>query len=129
MGTMNVFVYGTLLQGQRNNYLLANSLLIGDAKVSGLQMHDLGYFPACVKSEDPKSKVVGEVWQIDDATLLQLDWLEGYNGENPEEGFYNRIEVDTKWGKAWVYICEEARGRDLIEGGDWIEYVRESDGF
>lgn len=120
---MLVFVYGTLLTDQRNNYLLAESRKVGDCRIYGLEMYDLGLFPACVISSNQENTVLGEVWEIDEATFQRLDWLEGY----PD--FYNREPVETPFGIAWVYICEQARGKSPIKGGDWKEHVRESDGL
>lgn len=112
-----VFVYGTLLEGEPNNYLLASSEKLGDAEVTGLEMYSLGAFPACVQSEYIEDVVHGEVWEVTELTLTRLDRLEGY----PD--FYNRIEVATPFGIAWVYVCEEARGRNRIKSGNWREHL------
>lgn len=108
-----VFVYGTLLSGESNNHLLVTSEKLGDAQVEGLEMHNFGPFPACVLALTNEPVVKGEVWEVDKDTFQRLDWLEGY----PD--FYDRVEVKTNLGIAWVYICENARGKPLIASGDW----------
>lgn len=113
---MNVFVYGTLLSGQGNNHLLRDSTKLGDVTVSGLEMHTMGGFPACVVRYDKYSSVTGEVWEVDDETFARLDRLEGY------PHFYDRIEINTPLGEAWVYINEEARSLPVVESGDWKKH-------
>ena len=122
---MNVCVYGTLLSGQRNNRLLNTSEKLGDVIVAGFQMYSLGGFPACVRTDNyDDHQIVGEVWKVSDETLVRLDMLEGY------PHFYQRTLINTSWGAAWMYVQnrDKVRNEWLIPGGDWKEYVRESDG-
>ena len=114
---MNVFVYGTLLSGESNNYLLSKSILLGEEILPGLEMHDLGMFPACVVSSDENS-VIGEVWEVTDEVFKRLDHLEGY------PIFYDRIQVKTTFGQTWVYIREKARTAPVICTGNWRERLR-----
>ena len=109
----HVFVYGTLLSDEGNNHLLSTSEKLGDAIVVGFTMHDLGYFPACVKTDNSENRVVGEVWMIDQPTLDRLDRLEGY------PTFYDRVLIDTSWGAAWMYINNRAVNEERIVDGDW----------
>jgi len=111
-----VFVYGTLLSNEPNNHLLKTSKLLGDSKVSGLKMYDLGPFPACIVSPEI-SEVLGEVWEIDDKTFQRLDYLEGF------PNFYNRTLVDTKFGEAWVYIHNEEPNGEYIPSGNWKNHL------
>ena len=70
-----VFVYGTLIRGQRNNRLLIESDYLGQAELNDFAMYDLFYFPG-IKA-DPGSKVKGELYNVDESTLETLDRLEG----------------------------------------------------
>lgn len=115
-----VFVYGTLLSGQHNNRLLSSSTLLGTDEVGGIEMHDLGPFPACVASERSE-KVVGEVWEVSDETLQRLDYLEGH------PTFYKRVQIQTKFGMAWVYLCKDGLTAPLIPSGDWKKYREAKD--
>lgn len=115
-----VFVYGTLLKGEYNNRHLETSNLLGNAEVSGLEMRNLGPFPACTPSLIADRKVVGEVWEIDEETFARLDRLEGY------PRFYNRMEVETPYGIAWVYIIDIPDPHwAVIESGSWKQYREE----
>lgn len=114
-----VFVYGTLLSGERNNYLLADSERRGKEVVSGFSLVDLGSFPACVEDSESEISIIGEVWEISDKTLRQLDYLEGY------PGFYNRKLVPTFDGDAWIYFCNNAKDGRKISSGNWKQYISE----
>ena len=98
----NVFVYGTLKQGRSNHSLLDDAVFLGRNAVHGpYKLMDLGPYPAVVDYHKdngaPIKYVVGEVYSVDLDTFLSLDALEGY------PHFYSRREVDTSFGKAWMY--------------------------
>lgn len=96
-----VFVYGSLRKGLGNSYLLNNSKFISIARtINPFQMIDYGGFPGIVKNiEDMEPKtIVGEVYEVDDETLDNLDALES-NGS-----FYQREIIFTTSGPAWMYI-------------------------
>lgn len=94
-----VFVYGTLKRGNS----LRGLDRMGDAEfVSESSTVDnkynlwcLGAYPAV--SVDGCNRIKGEVWEVDDAVFEQLDMIEGY------PGFYNRQQIETEHGKAWMY--------------------------
>lgn len=120
-----VFVYGSLLSGFYNHSVLGDSVLLGTAKSpKGFAMLDLGYFPGVIKDDSSKG-VVGEVYEVDDAVLSRLDRLEGYLSHNPEGGLYHRIEIDTKFGPAIIYIYNNHYGRsreNFVNEGNWRKY-------
>ena len=120
-----VFVYGSLLSGMGNHSLLAESKKLGISKSPrGFKMLDLGWFPGAIRSNDETS-IYGEVYEVDDITLNRLDRLEGYNSGNPESGLYNRIEIDTKFGKALIYIYNNYYNRGkIVENGDWKKHYK-----
>lgn len=116
-----VFVYGTLLSGERNNHLLQNaeSRLIGPAKIQGFSLHNLGAFPAAKPQDNINTEIIGEVWEISVDVLNNLDWLEGY------PTYYDRILVGTVHGEAWVYCQPGLSGNKYpeIPSGSWKEYL------
>lgn len=99
--TSNVFVYGTLLKGERNhNYFLHDSTCLGTATLSGYDMYDLGTYPGIVSGS---GRVKGEVYEVSEETLRGLDYLEG------EGSLYIRkqAEVTTEKGEvilAYIYV-------------------------
>ena len=113
---MKVFVYGTLLKGEGNHRLLENSKFVGKDSVIGFKIYNLGYFPACVPSEEYPCVVFGEVYEISNETLSSLDRLEGY------PRIYNRKEVNTFSGHtAFIYYMDTTRNyNDEIKSGDWL---------
>lgn len=121
-----VFVYGTLLSGMGNNRLLKNSNLLGKAVTTNPHylMINLGWFPGVIEDIDG-IKINGEVYEVDDDTLTNLDHLEGYNSLNPTSGLYNRKTIDTNFGKAIIYIYNNRRAyhpSSVIKNGDWRSY-------
>jgi gamma-glutamylcyclotransferase (GGCT)/AIG2-like uncharacterized protein YtfP len=123
-----VFVYGSLLSGFWNHRLIEDGggKLVGRGSTEkGFALIDLGAFPGAVRGE---GRVVGEVWEVNDATFQRLDQLES-NGS-----FYARERVTINFERghrlacafAWIYLLLRpgvgARSR-LIPGGDWRAYV------
>jgi len=104
MNETNVFVYGTLKKGNSRrglNRWNVGATFIGDAVTADAKfdLYDLGAFPAV--GLNGENHISGEVWSVDDATLEDLDRIEGY----PD--FYNRIEVNTTQGRAWMYYIPD----------------------
>ena len=113
-----VAVYGSLRQGHGNHRLLAGyECLATELSVPEFTMHSLGGFPALTKGEFP---VVIELYKVDALTFKSLDRLEGY------PNFYNRREILTSRGNAWVYYINDLShyNTDIVESGDWSEYNR-----
>ncbi|HEY6019093.1 MAG TPA: gamma-glutamylcyclotransferase family protein, partial [Candidatus Paceibacterota bacterium] len=64
----NVFVYGTLKNGQSNNHLLESATFIGQGMtIKPYYMANLGGFPVVTHSP-PKHNVAGELFECDDET-------------------------------------------------------------
>lgn len=80
--THRVFVYGTLRRGQRNHHLLASSTFIDEAAtLRAYWMITTGPFPVLLDRvpDDfgvPALPVAGEIYHVDDATMVELDRLE-----------------------------------------------------
>ncbi len=72
---IRVFVYGTLMKNCYNheNYLGGQKFL-GRAVLPGYALYNLGSYPGVVRDEE--ERVLGEVYEIDQQVLEQLDWLE-----------------------------------------------------
>ena len=112
-----VAVYGSLRQGFGNNMLLRNSEYLSTEVLEGeYTMLDLGAFPGVILEGD--TPITVEIYSVDDATFLDLDHLEGY------PTFYNRLQVKTSQGMAWMYFLEgEQWTNTYIPSGDWAQKV------
>lgn len=111
-----VFVYGTLLTGERNARWAMNARR-HPAWTHGT-IYDTGWgYPAFVK--EGETKIVGELLTVDDEGFASMDRLEGY----PRLYRREEIEAFTAEGgcvRAWVYIMNSLpNGAKVIEGGDW----------
>ena len=108
-----VAVYGTLKQGQYNHPVLhrQGAEYLGTDILYGWAMYDLGSFP-CVVPMKLSGSIVVEVYEV--ADLKATDRLEGY------PGFYDRVQVVTHYGSAWIYFMREAPERaSVIDSGVW----------
>lgn len=75
-----VFVYGTLMTGMPNAHLVRESGFVGNARIDGYTMYDLGAYPGILPSGRAnwtEDVVYGEVRLVDAETLTALDRLEG----------------------------------------------------
>lgn len=124
-----IFVYGSLRQGLGNDINTMAERLGAEIKFLGIdtieaEMYSLTYFPAISFKEGSKNnvQVVGEVYEVQtkcEDMMETLDALEGY------PSFYNRKEIDTEFGKAWVYFLEEPHSSAIcIDNGNWKEHLK-----
>jgi len=75
-----VFVYGTLKSGHQLNRVLADSIFVGEGVLDSTDygLFHLGAFPAVMAVGYPRSYTIrGEVYQVDNITLMRLDQIEG----------------------------------------------------
>lgn len=107
---MLLAVYGTLRKGFYNHRLISHCRFLGETKLNGWVMVDVGAYPAIFPGD---SQIVVEVYEIDDKDLTTCDYLEGF------PSYYNRMLVDTEFGKAWIYFWDSRSDLPLVESGDW----------
>jgi gamma-glutamylcyclotransferase (GGCT)/AIG2-like uncharacterized protein YtfP len=118
-----VFVYGTLRRGGAGamSIRFPGSKFIAEAKVSG-SLYDLGAYPGLLLDES-NSSVTGEVYEVDDKTLDEMDAFEASSN-------YRRKQVEISLGDhrrtCWVYEPDPEfySPRTLITSGDWVEYAK-----
>jgi gamma-glutamylcyclotransferase (GGCT)/AIG2-like uncharacterized protein YtfP len=118
-----VFVYGTLRRGSAGamSIRFPDSKFIAEAQVSG-SLYDLGAYPGLLLNE-ADSSVTGEVYEVDDEILNQLDDFEA-------SSHYCRKQVEISLGShrkvCWTYepAPEFYALQTLITSGDWLEYAR-----
>ncbi|RUM61568.1 MAG: gamma-glutamylcyclotransferase [Persephonella sp.] len=116
-GKHYIFVYGTLRKGFGNHYLLENAKFIGEGFTKEKYSLYATGIPYVVKK--PLTKIKGELYEVDNLTLEEIDYLEGH------PHFYERelidVIVNNKIYKAWIYFYPEPRGH-LIKSGDYKDY-------
>lgn len=129
------FAYGTLLPGQPNYGLWENRLTRRrPALLPGGRLYDLGNFPMLVLHA--QGQVIGLLVDVqpDSYTdlLAQLDALEGFDPDRPEESVYRRVphtvhSADGRAETAWVYVgrAEWVSGLSPLADGDWLRHSAE----
>lgn len=137
MGTIDVFVYGTLKPGGRyhQQYCMPYLKEVQPAQVQG-QLYDLpelGY-PVMTMGN---GWVKGYLFTLDAVAMPGLDALEGYipdkhedphgESENDFEEEYTRQQVrvfdlaSLPLGEAWVYFMHEIpEGAVWLSAGEWV---------
>ena len=111
-----VFVYGTLRSGEANNYLLRDLEPVATTRTEPrFRLAHLGGFPAMVSGG--RTRVTGELYEVDGPTLERLDRLEGH------PRFYRRRPVRLEDGEtaiAYLLSPAQAAGYPTIRSGDWM---------
>jgi gamma-glutamylcyclotransferase (GGCT)/AIG2-like uncharacterized protein YtfP len=117
-----IFVYGTLKKEHPNNCVLGgypHKRMLGPCTIRGVMFSVNGVYPAiAIDPHLPNTSFVhGEVWEIDEDQLKHVDAYEGGGS------MYQREEIDTLHGRAWVYTQKieklAARGWQVVTNGWW----------
>jgi gamma-glutamylcyclotransferase (GGCT)/AIG2-like uncharacterized protein YtfP len=121
MSKQLVFIYGTLRRGCPGSMSIRfpNSKFIAEAKVRG-GLYDLGPYPG-LRLDESNSLVVGEVYEVDDDLLNELDEFEGSSNYVRKQV---EISLNAQRTKCWTYEPnpEFYLLEKLIASGDWSEY-------
>ena len=125
---MNLFVYGTLLEGMDKHEALAGAQRLGPALVRG-DLLDLGDYTGLVEGD---GFVIGEIYQLDPTDLVPLDELEGFHPGDPGNSLYIREDLkarrfaDGVTIQASTYIFNRATGvEEKISSGDFRRHYAE----
>jgi len=111
---MKVAVYGSLKRGGRINSALNDGTYLGNFKTHPeFTMVNLGAFPGVL--HEGKTSIHTEVYEIPEETLRTLDRIEGY------PSMYDRENIETPYGDAWMYIYNTTRVDSLpvVTNGNW----------
>ncbi len=106
----SIFVYGTLMRGQRSHDKLSPRIgrAQGDAHVVGAALIHIEWYPGLVLSEE--GRVHGELYEIDDLAewLAELDSYEDFCGYDSDVSLYRRSLVRAVANGdptlAWAYV-------------------------
>lgn len=115
---MKLFVYGSLMQGQRNHEYLKDSSFLGEVETGPeFEMVTNGSIPIV----RPGSEVVhGELYEASEDVIKGIEVL-----EEVAAGLYKRIESTIKGDKAVIFLGGTILDSDTwvkVEGGNWKKY-------
>lgn len=112
---VRLFVYGLLLEGEREHALLAGSTLLGAVRTQPqYYLVDLGVFPALVPGG--QVSVVGELYLVSKATRFELD----VKRQCPILFQRSRVTLeDGSEAEAYTMREEQVRGKRRLKLGDW----------
>lgn len=110
-----VFVYGTLMRGERAHAFLEGAVYEGEYRLRDYAIFDLGRYPGIIPR--PGCCVFGEVYSVDAVMLRKMD-------EYEEEGslyFRETVTAENAAGElqAFAYVYASEIKGELIESGSW----------
>jgi len=143
--THNVFVYGTLKKRFPNHPVLhaGKAELVGHGTTTDKFLLFNGSFPKMARMPNVPANVAdlssvllghvwGEVWRVDDVSLMNCDRLEGHPHFYCREKVGIKLDGGDRRTTAWAYIIVDFPGYDvpsLMEPKDgiltWDENTRE----
>lgn len=92
-----IFVYGTLMQGMRNQQYLKDAKFLGAAQTAPeYELLSNGSIPAAKAGTEA---IKGELYEVDDATLAGLDVLEEVSGK-----LYEKKDITVDGKTATIYL-------------------------
>ena len=113
-----VFVYGTLRSGGSNHFRMDGAEFISAATIRA-RLYRIDWYPGLVL-DDAGDEVIGEIYQVSDELMKQLDAFEGPGYRR----FMTQAKCDgdhrspqTVWLWEWLGTCDESR---RILSGDWL---------
>lgn len=98
-----MFVYGTLMKGELHHTSMAHARFLRAAETQpAYDLVQIDYYPAMLAGG--RSRIVGELYEVDEQTLARLDALE----EVPT--YYERLPIQLADGThAQTYVMPRAR--------------------
>ena len=113
MDRQQVAIYGSLKRGFYNHHLMMGSEFIGEDCLGGFNLYSLGAFPGVKRG---KGQLHVEVFTVDPLCFERLDVLEDH------PNWYQREQVTTKFGLAWIYLyLPEVDNQLQVTSGNWLE--------
>ena len=105
-----MFVYGTLMKGEPHHSSISHARFVRAAEtLPAYELIQIDYYPAMLTGGT--SRIMGELYEVDDETLRRLDELE----EVPH--YYERRTIELADGsEALAYVMP----RDRAQGGSPI---------
>lgn len=110
-----IFLYGTLKRGGCSHHMLAGQVFVGEAETQPrFRLVSLGWYPGLIEVKETGLGIHGEVWEVDDACLAQLNAYEGGEYDlraiSLQEPFHDEVVL--------AYVLRES-ARVLLEASRW----------
>lgn len=120
-----LFVYGNLKRGFPLNYILEDSRFLGEAKTDPwYKLFNLGNFPALQSNykitwskQHEGYSVHGELYEVNDEILAQLDWVEGEGKLYKRDTVCIDVPPDLSNVQAYFWIGQLTRKQEC--GPEW----------
>ena len=78
MGKTALFFYGSLRRGGTNHFRVADQTFLGEAAtLPKYRLLDLGRYQGMIRDDDEGVAIPGELWEVDELSLAELDAFEG----------------------------------------------------
>ncbi len=113
-----VFVYGTLMKGERASGMLGDSTFKGEFVLDDYALYDLGPFPGI--KEKPGEEVIGEVYEIQDTVIPNMDRYEG-EGELYKRSVVSVRNESMSLDDVFVYVYLGDVSGDIVRS-KWNTY-------
>ena len=97
-----IAVYGTLKRGEVNAHWLHGARYLGVDHLPQITLYNLGPYPGAQLRASTGVPV--EVYALNAQQLRRVDELEDYDALVPARGLYDRQQLPTRFGAAWVYL-------------------------
>ncbi|MEP1213454.1 MAG: gamma-glutamylcyclotransferase family protein [Marinobacter sp.] len=118
MSLNRVGVYGTLKKGHSNHHFMATARFVGRCRLKQITLYDIGPFPGAKLR--PSQGIDVEIYDVTNELFARLDQLEGHNPRAPRAGEYDRRQLETPFGLAWIYLYNrDVSGLPAIQRGGW----------
>ncbi|MEM9081008.1 MAG: gamma-glutamylcyclotransferase family protein [Verrucomicrobiota bacterium] len=120
------FVYGTLRSGGSNFWRMERARFVERATVEGVLVK-VDWYPGLVLGGG--GRCLGEVYEVDELLVRELDEFEGIGIPDERNGEYARVraEVLLESGErvsCWVYEWLLGVGNyEVVETGDWFSVM------
>jgi gamma-glutamylcyclotransferase (GGCT)/AIG2-like uncharacterized protein YtfP len=118
-----VFVYGALRKGALHAWRMKKANFVGEASVRGT-LARIDWYPGLVLAGD--TLVKGEVYEVDEKTLQELDEFEGIGIEDTRNDEYKRVRATVKLNDGGEIECSiyewqlGVANYEVVANGDWL---------
>ena len=120
-----LFVYGTLLKGESNNFRLKHCMLVDYGSVPGKLYDTKKGYPVARYDSDVESRIFGEIYKLPDNGDQLMSALDSYEDIPNNIYIRNKIELNNK--STFIYtghVSSFVKNLEEISSGSWLKYSR-----